>query len=149
MADRPPGIEAVVVDCTDPEALASFWSRVLGRGVRARFGPYVWLERGDGPVLGFQRGAGPKTGKNRVHIDLASPDPAAEQRRIEELGGRRLHRYDEGGFLVMADPEGNEFCIIPEGSFDIDGEGRAHYLDDVEERSGEAGPGAPPPPGGG
>ena len=37
-------------------------------------------------------------------------------------------QYDDGGFLVMADPEGNEFCVIPEGTFELDDEGRAHYL---------------------
>lgn len=50
-----------------------------------------------------------------MHFDIASPDPAAEQQRGEMLGGRRLEQYAGGGFLVMADPEGNEFCIIPEG----------------------------------
>ncbi|GAA2433573.1 VOC family protein [Streptomyces macrosporus] len=124
------GIRAIVVDCADPERLAAFWSRLLGRPIGARTGPYLWLSPGDGPVVGFQRVAEPKTGKNRVHLDLSSPDPAAERERIEALGGRYLGQYAEGGFLVMADPEGNEFCVIPPGPFDLDDEGRAHYLDD-------------------
>ncbi|MEV1021092.1 VOC family protein [Streptomyces sp. NPDC050264] len=47
---------------------------------------------------------------------------------IEGLGGRRLHECADGGFLVMADPEGNGFCVIPEGPVGLDDEGRAHYL---------------------
>ncbi|KAB2346462.1 VOC family protein [Actinomadura rudentiformis] len=121
-------IRDITIDCADPERLAGFWGALLGRPVAARTGPYVWLRRENGLTLGFQRVAEPKTGKNRVHLDLASPDPAAEQRRIEELGGRRLREYDEGGFLVMADPEGNEFCVLPTKPFDVDDEGRANYL---------------------
>jgi predicted enzyme related to lactoylglutathione lyase len=78
--------------------------------------------------MGFQRVAEAKVGKNRVHFDLSSPDPAAQQRRVESLGGQRLAGYESGGFLVMADPEGNEFCIIPSSPFEVDDEGRTSYL---------------------
>jgi hypothetical protein len=54
--------------------------------------------------MGFQQVAEPKVGKNRVHFDLASEDPAAERRRVESLGGQRLTGYEGGGFIVMADP---------------------------------------------
>ncbi|MFD9210909.1 VOC family protein [Streptomyces sioyaensis] len=128
MADSPLRINALIVDATDPERLAAFWSELLGRPVVGRTGPYVWLRRENGLGLGFQLTAGPKSGKNRMHFDVTSPDPAAEQQRVEALGGRRLEQYAEGGFLVMADPEGNEFCIIPEGSFELDDEGRTNYL---------------------
>lgn len=120
-------IRAVVVDCVDPERLAGFWADVPGRPVAARTGPYVWLERGTGPVVGFQRVDEPKTGKNRVHFDIESDDPVAAVERIEALGGRLLDRYAPSGFLVMADPEDNEFCVIPRGPFEVDDEGRAHY----------------------
>ncbi|MFE2889191.1 VOC family protein [Streptomyces graminifolii] len=128
MADSPMRINALIVDAMDPERLAAFWSELLGRPVVARMGPYVWLRREDGLGLGFQRTEDPKSGKNRMHFDITSPDPAAEQQRVEMLGGRRLEQYADGGFLVMADPEGNEFCIIPEGPFELDDEGRADYL---------------------
>jgi predicted enzyme related to lactoylglutathione lyase len=121
-------IKDVIIDCVDPERMAAFWGEVLGRPVAGRTGPYVWLRRQDGIGVGFQKVSAPKTGKNRVHLDLASADPAAEQQRIEELGGRRRTEYSGGGFLVMADPEGNEFCVIPQGPFDVDDEGRADYL---------------------
>ncbi|MFF9624778.1 VOC family protein [Streptomyces griseosporeus] len=128
MADSPLRINALIVDATDPERLAEFWSEMLGRPVVGRTGPYVWLQRHSGLGLGFQRTDESKSGKNRMHFDITSPDPSAEQRRVEALGGRRLREYAAGGFLVMADPEGNEFCIIPEGPFELDDEGRADYL---------------------
>ncbi|MBA9043620.1 MULTISPECIES: VOC family protein [Streptomyces] len=121
-------INALIVDAIDPERLAAFWSALLGRPIVGRTGPYVWLRRENDLGLGFQQISGPKVGKNRMHVDVGSADPAAEQRRIESLGGRRLNEYTDGGFLVMADPEGNEFCVIPEGPFELDDEGRADYL---------------------
>jgi predicted enzyme related to lactoylglutathione lyase len=125
-------INCVIVDCADPDRLAEFWSAVLDRPVVARSGPYVWLERRNGLGVGFQRTDGSKAGKNRLHLDLESEHPAAEQARVEALGGRRLTEYDAGGFLVMADPEGNEFCVIPKGPFELDDEGRADYLGEAE-----------------
>ncbi|MER7836803.1 VOC family protein [Streptomyces sp. NPDC096040] len=128
MVDSPMRVNALIVDATDPERLAAFWSELLGRPVVGRGGPYVWLRRENGLGLGFQRTGEPKSGKNRMHFDITSPNPSAEQQRVETLGGSRLEQYDDGGFLVMADPEGNEFCIIPEGAFELDDEGRADYL---------------------
>lgn len=128
MADSPLQINALIVDAADPERLAAFWSVLLGRPVVGRMGPYVWLQRENGLGLGFQRTDTPKSGKNRMHFDITSPNPPAEQARVEALGGRRLEEYDSGGFLVMTDPEGNEFCIIPDGPFELDDEGRADYL---------------------
>ena len=128
MTNSPLQVNALIIDAADPERLAAFWSGLLGRPVVGRMGPYVWLRRENGLGLGFQRTDEPKSGKNRMHFDITSPDPATEQQRVESLGDRRLTQYDDGGFLVMADPEGNEFCVIPEGTFELDDEGRAHYL---------------------
>ncbi|MEU5469342.1 VOC family protein [Streptomyces lydicus] len=128
MTASPMRINALIIDATDPEGLAAFWSELLGRPVVGRTGPYVWLRRENGLGLGFQQTAEPKSGKNRMHFDITSAEPAAEQQRVEALGGRRLEQYADGGFLVMADPEGNEFCILPEGPFELDDEGRASYL---------------------
>jgi predicted enzyme related to lactoylglutathione lyase len=132
MADAHLNIKDLIIDCADLERLASFWGELLGRPIAGRTGPYVWLKRENGLGMGFQQVAEPKVGKNRVHFDLASEDPAAEQRRVESLGGRRLKGYETGGFLVMADPEGNEFCIIPKDSFELDDEGRTSYLNDQD-----------------
>ena len=128
MADAHLNIKDLIIDCADPERLASFWGGLLGRPIAGRTGPYVWLRRENGLGMGFQQVAEPKAGKNRVHFDLASQDPGAEQRRVESLGGQRLTGYETGGFLVMADPEGNEFCIIPKDPFELDDEGRTSYL---------------------
>ena len=118
----------VIIDCRNPEALAAFWCEVLDRSIAARIGPFVFLGRVDGIGVGFQKTDEPKAGKNRVHFDIRSDDPAAARERLEALGASYLPEYAEGGFLVMADPEGNEFCVLPEGPFELDDEGRADYL---------------------
>jgi predicted enzyme related to lactoylglutathione lyase len=121
----------VIIDCSDPERLAAFWSEVLGRPIEGRKGPYVWLERRSDLGFGFQRVTESRRGKNRVHVDVGVADLVAAESRIEELGGRRAAGYERGGFLVMQDPEGNEFCLIPLAPFNFDDEGRADYLDGV------------------
>jgi predicted enzyme related to lactoylglutathione lyase len=121
----------MIVDCIDPERLAAFWGTLLGRTVRERRGPYVFLATGRsrGYHLGFQRVAEPKTGKNRVHPDLICDDVHATAARVEALGGTRVQGAEPGGFLVMADPEGNEFCLLPTGPLHMDEHGKAHYLE--------------------
>jgi predicted enzyme related to lactoylglutathione lyase len=131
-----PTINTVVVDALEPDVLAAFWSQVLGRRVAGRTGPYVWLERdGNSLGMGFQQVDTAKSGKNRLHLDIAAEHPGNERERIEGLGGRLLTDYQSGGFLVMADPEGNEFCVIPTVPFDVDDDGRTSYLE-VTDRPG-------------
>jgi predicted enzyme related to lactoylglutathione lyase len=111
----------VQVDCTDPVALATFWSNVLGAEIDRPFGDpphYLGLvpARPGHPVLSFQRVTEVKTAKNRLHLDIAVDDVDAATARIEGLGGGRLpiEDFSEYGFhwRVMVDPEGNEFCLI-------------------------------------
>lgn len=111
----------ILTDCHDPERLAAFWGAVLGVDVEERFGSppqYVNLGPGTpgGPRVCFQRVPEAKVTKNRVHLDLAVQDVDAAASRIEALGGTRLPRDDfhEDGYSwrLMADPEGNEFCLI-------------------------------------
>ena len=80
--------------------------------------------------LGFQRVVELKVGKNRVHLDISAPDIRAVKDRIEAISVQQIDGYEDGGFLVMADPEGNEFCVVPTGPIDFDEEGRTHYLED-------------------
>jgi predicted enzyme related to lactoylglutathione lyase len=123
-------IADVIVYCSDPERVASFWADLLGRPIAGRKGPYVWLARPEGAVgVGFQKVGEPRLGKNRMHLDIAVPDLVAGRMRVEGLGGRRVEGYELGGFLVMADPEGNAFCLIPLAPFQLDDDGRADYLD--------------------
>ena len=126
---RKPSAEVVdiIVDCADPERLAAFWAELLGRDIAGRKGPYVWLERDQRDIgFGFQRVDEPRRGKNRVHVDVEAADVVGLVGRIEELGGRRVEGYEPGGFVVMADPEGNEFCVLPV-VFDVDDDGNTDY----------------------
>lgn|ERR1700733_1457541 len=123
----------ITIDCSDPEALAAFWSSLLKRPIEGRKGPYVWLVRSrDGIGMGFQKVEETKQGKNRLHIDISGPDVIAIKKRVEALGGRRVEGYEDGGFLVMVDPEGNEFCIVPE-VLKFDDSGRTSYLRDLDD----------------
>jgi predicted enzyme related to lactoylglutathione lyase len=125
-------IADITVDCSDPERVATFWSLLLDRPIAGRKGPYVWLERRAGVGLGFQKVADKKVGKNRLHLDVSGPDIVAVKERVEDLGGHRVEGYNDGGFLVMADPEGNEFCVVPVEPIRFDDEGRTGYLKDLE-----------------
>jgi predicted enzyme related to lactoylglutathione lyase len=111
----------ILTDCHDPERLAAFWGELLGVDVEDRLGSgpqYVNLAPATaaGPRICFQRVPEPKITKNRIHLDLAVQDVDAAALRVEELGGSRVPHsdYHEDGYSwrLMADPEGNEFCLI-------------------------------------
>jgi len=131
MADVTVVLTDVIVDCRDPEYVAGFWSSLLQRPIEGRKGPYVWLARTNGIGLGFQRVVETKRGKNRVHLDVSGPDIPQIKARVEALGGKRVPGYEAGGFLVMADPEGNEFCVVSD-PLDFDDSGRTDYLDELD-----------------
>jgi predicted enzyme related to lactoylglutathione lyase len=113
-------IRHVTFDCVDPTRLASFWAEVTGWPVDAESGPdddEVGVFAPDPlPMLLFIRVPEGKSVKNRVHLDIG---PLARTRdeeveRLTGLGGRVLadHRTRDGrGWIVMADHEGNEFCV--------------------------------------
>lgn len=71
-------------------------------------------EDGVVPDLAFNRVSEGKAGKNRLHLDLRSQDQAAEVARLEGLGARRpdVGQGADVTWVVMADPEGNEFCVL-------------------------------------
>lgn len=93
----------------------------------------MWLDRsGDEFGVGFQKVEGLGTGKNRVHIDIAVDDLADARDHVVALGGSEAPGYEEGGFLVMADPEGNVFCLIPLEPFELDEQGRTNYRHSME-----------------
>jgi len=108
-----------VLDCADPDRLAEFWAAALGYQRGGLHEPYVVLkpQDGDAPELLLQRVPEPKVAKNRMHLDMRIVDLGAEVARLEGLGARRLgDEIEEDGFrwFVMADPEGNEFCLCQE-----------------------------------
>jgi catechol 2,3-dioxygenase-like lactoylglutathione lyase family enzyme len=112
---------AVAVDARDPEALASFWSAALGAEIGERWTdahgtPYVEVALVGETVLLFQAVATPTEGKNRVHLDLRAPaggDQRAECDRLVALGASVLDEAPDHPWIVLADPEGNEFCLLP------------------------------------
>jgi len=111
----------IQIDCYDPDALREFWGELLGMAVDAGPAPDAFrpLARvGEAPGLSFQRVPEPKVVKNRVHLDLIVEDIDAVTEWVESHGGhRRGERPDftENGWQwrTMADPEGNEFCLVP------------------------------------
>jgi len=109
----------VVIDCADPLALQQFWIEVTGYVPRSREADWASIYPPEGGVaIAFQRVPEAKAGKNRVHVDLVSDDIEADATRIEGLGGRRLWASDdpEDRFIVLGDPEGNEFCVVARAS---------------------------------
>jgi hypothetical protein len=107
----------IVIDCTDPNALAAFWAAALGYRDAGRYEQYAILLPPDAahpPVL-LQEVPEPKRGKNRVHLDIRTADVPGEVARIEGLGARRIDVGQGEGreWVPMADPEGNEFCVCP------------------------------------
>jgi hypothetical protein len=121
----------VVFDCRHPASLARFWAAALDGYQVAPYDdaelarlramgiddpeddPSVLVEpaAGSGPRLWFTRVPEPKTVKNRVHLDLRAADVATETDRLVGLGARVLAEVED--WVVLADPEGGEFCVQP------------------------------------
>jgi hypothetical protein len=105
----------VVIDCGDPIRLADWWHGLTGWPIGKRGETWSDLERPDGTYLGFQQVPESKAGKNRLHLDLKVADEeAAAAWAQEHLGARFLWRSrdPDDRFVVLADPEGNEFCFV-------------------------------------
>jgi predicted enzyme related to lactoylglutathione lyase len=111
----------LVLDCADPDKLAEFWSAAIGYTTLGGAGSYVLLvdDSGHQPKLLLQRVDEPKSGKNRMHFDIETPTVDDEVARLEALGAERIEAeaIEEHGnrWVVMADPEGNEFCVCDGG----------------------------------
>lgn len=112
-------IQNIAFDCTDPYSLAQFWSAVVGQPLSDQDypgDPEASVAMPGGPTLWFNQVPDPKTIKNRVHVCLRPSVPRdAEVDRLLALGARLvddLRKPDGGGWAVLADPEGNEFCVL-------------------------------------
>ncbi|WP_457252385.1 VOC family protein [Pedococcus sp. P5_B7] len=112
---------AVDFDARRPAELAGFWGSVLDRPVEELGGGL--LLAGDATQVGLRFVASPaeKVGPNRIHLHLTSTDEGDMQRVVAEavgLGARHLDvgQLPEEGHVVLADPEGNELCVIPPDS---------------------------------
>jgi predicted enzyme related to lactoylglutathione lyase len=116
-----PTIHFITIDCTgDPYELGGFWSALLGRALHEDDkpgDPEALIAGGDGvPGVLFIRVPEGKSVKNRVHLDLQPRGRSREQEveRVLALGARLIddRREPDGtGWVVFADPEGNEFCV--------------------------------------
>jgi hypothetical protein len=123
-------IHDIVVDCRHPASLARFWAAALDDYQVAPYDeaeldrlrsngiddpeddPNVLVEAGPGvrPRFFFSLVPESKVVKNRLHLDLTAGSPDAEIRRLVGLGARVLAEHDD--WVTMADPEGNEFCVM-------------------------------------
>src|SRR5262249_33407296 len=114
-------IQCMCIDTADPSKLAGFWEAALGwrrtyeDDVEVALEPPAGSpEDGVAPDLLFLRVPEDKSGKTRLHTDLRPTNQAAEVARLEELGARRtdVGQGPDVGWVVMADPDGNEFCVL-------------------------------------
>jgi len=117
----------LAIDCADPRSLARFWCSVLGYEVQDEDDGIVTIGAamatdGQGhhgpvpPTLTFARVPEGKAGKNRLHLDISPIDQEQDQevRRLLDLGARPadVGQTGEESWVVLADPEGNEFCVL-------------------------------------
>jgi predicted enzyme related to lactoylglutathione lyase len=116
-------LDAVSFDAFDPARLATFWGGVLGREVTDDPDGAIALLPGDdtGYRIRFLPTEAPKSGPNQIHFDLTSTsleDQQATVAKVLELGGDHLDigQDPDDGHVVMADPEGNELCVIEAGN---------------------------------
>jgi len=116
--DRAGAVAAIVLDTPDPGALAPFWSAVAGWPIVGQGDDHAALARPDGlgPQLELIQVGDPKVAKNRVHIDVAPyapDDQSAEVSRVRGLGAAPADvGQGEQTWVVLADPDGNEFCVL-------------------------------------
>jgi predicted enzyme related to lactoylglutathione lyase len=113
--------QCICVDARDPQRLGRWWADLLGWRITHDAADEVVLEPpagsaqdGVSPDILFLRVPEDKQVKNRLHLDLRPDDQAAEVARAEELGARHVN-VGQGAsvsWVVLADPEGNEFCIL-------------------------------------
>ncbi|MFF5216111.1 VOC family protein [Micromonospora sp. NPDC000442] len=114
-------IAAVVVDCADPRAMARFWSEATDWALHEVSDDHARLRsaKGVGPYLLFRRTPGARTWWSRAHLDLkpyAGDDQAAEVARLESLGAAVVDvGQGDVSWRCLADPEGNEFCVLAPG----------------------------------
>ena len=112
--------QCICIDCVDPSSLGHWWATFLGWRVTHETENQVVLEPPEGspqdgvsPDILFLKVPEEKVVKNRLHMDLRPDDQAAEVARAEALGATRVDiGQGEHTWTVMADPAGNEFCIL-------------------------------------
>jgi predicted enzyme related to lactoylglutathione lyase len=111
-------LREVIIDCNDPRRVAEFWGAVLGWEVQQN-DELFWMSASGAPfpdvLLVFVGVPERKTVKNRIHLDVSPVgcDRDEEVARLEALGATRVDiGQGEQKWVVLADPEGNEFCVL-------------------------------------
>ncbi|MFG3704531.1 VOC family protein [Micromonospora sp. NPDC047670] len=104
----------VCIDTNDLAGGTAFWQAVTGYRVASSDDGATYLEDPDkaGVGLSLQAVPEPPAGKNRLHLDLVTDDLAGEVARIRALGATEVQRFDDGGWVVLADRDGNQFCVV-------------------------------------
>ncbi len=105
---------STVINCADMELMTGFWSRALNLAPScAADGDDFRVLRGEHVNLSLQLSRTAVTARDQMHLDLYTDDQAAEVQRLAGLGAKvmRHHRDPEDDYVVMTDPEGNEFCV--------------------------------------
>lgn len=111
-------VAAVVIDSAHPDVLARFWAEATAWDIHETLPDFASLRvpGGTGPFLELLQIPDAKTVKNRLHVDVAPPkdgDTETEARRLEAAGAARADiGQGEVTWVVLADPEGNEFCVL-------------------------------------
>jgi predicted enzyme related to lactoylglutathione lyase len=113
-------IRTITIDCADPQVVGRFWETLLGWPLELDpedSTSFLLQNPARGPDLLFQPVPEPKRVKNRVHLDLGPTERTRDEEveRLRSAGATVVgdHRKPDGtGWVVMADPEGNEFCIV-------------------------------------
>lgn len=107
--------EQIVLDARDPVALGRWWREALGWVVVNDHPDEFGIRPADDrlPGLIFEPSAARKPGKNRLHLDLRPDDQHVEVERLLGLGASRVDiGQGDVTWVVLADPEGNEFCVL-------------------------------------
>jgi predicted enzyme related to lactoylglutathione lyase len=107
--------EQIVVDADDPHRLARWWAEALGYVIVHEAADEVEIRRSPDEMPGLLFDAVPdsKNGKNRLHLDLRPDDQEAEVERLVDMGARPVDiGQGDVSWVVLADPEGNEFCVL-------------------------------------
>jgi predicted enzyme related to lactoylglutathione lyase len=114
---------STVINCADLELMTGFWTQALHLATSRADGDDFRVLRDDhGRRLSLQLARTPVTARDQMHLDLFTDDQAAEVGRLTGLGARFVrHNQDpDDDYVVMADPEGNEFCVCAVGGAVLD-----------------------------
>ncbi|MDJ0441191.1 VOC family protein [Rhodococcus qingshengii] len=117
-------LAAIAIDCLDTDLMSTFWSTALGVSITSTWTDSHgkrYVELGSGLpestelVLLLQPVTNHKANKNRLHLDIRAQhsDQRAEVMRLCAAGARVVDWAAEDPWIVMSDPEGNEFCVLP------------------------------------